>query len=299
MRLAFCIIILLAGQYLARAQSVGINEDGSEPDASAILHVQSESKGILIPRMDAAARLSIDEPAKGLLVYQTDGEAGFYYHDGLHWMALSDAASARQAVRDIDGNSYPVVRIGSQWWMAENLRSMHFSNGDAIPLVAQAALWPEASSPASTAYNGLPGDYGEAYGLLYNAYAATDERNICPPGWRVSTTGDWQLLSETLGDGAGGRLKSPGQWEFPNEGASNASGFAALPAGLRYPNGYYGELHFKALFWAPNPTGKGDLQASMLTHESAEFQLQEANPAQGLSIRCVLPTPNGDPIPPK
>lgn len=299
MRTFFFTIMMGMGLHLAYAQSVGINEDGSDPEVSAILHVQSEGKGLLIPRMEAASRLSIPQPANGLLVYQTDGQAGFYYHNGHHWTALADAASTRQMVRDVDGNSYPVVQIGSQWWMAKNLRSTHFSNGDPIPFLDPAVHWSEASSPASSAYNGLLAEYGERYGLLYNAHAAADDRNICPPGWRVSTIEDWQLLAETLGEDAGGKLKSPRTWEYPNAGASNLSGFAALPAGLRDTNGHYGELHFKTLFWAPNPTVKGDLQASILTHESAEVQLQEANPAQGLSIRCVLTASDGDPIPPK
>ncbi len=289
MKTLFCIILMGLGHHLACAQGVGINEDGSEPDASAILHVHSDSKGLLISRMEAAARLSIQEPATGLLVYQTDGEAGFFYHDGHQWIAVADAAATRQGIRDINGNSYPIVRIGAQWWMAENLRTLHFNNGDPIPLLASAAQWSDASYPASSAYNGSPGDYGETYGLLYNAYAVTDIRNLCPSDWRVATTSDWQLLNETLGADAGGKLKSPGFWEYPNTGASNASGFAALPAGLRHENGYFGALFFQTLFWAPDSDDGEAPQSSVLTHESSEILLQEASPGQGLSVRCVLP----------
>ena len=71
------------------AQNVGINDDGSQPDNSAMLDVKSISKGLLIPRMTEAQRTAIAGPATGLLVYQNDGTEGFYYYDGAVWTNLS------------------------------------------------------------------------------------------------------------------------------------------------------------------------------------------------------------------
>jgi hypothetical protein len=70
------------------AQNVGINSDGSTPNASAMLDVKSTNSGILIPRMIATQKGDINSPATGLLVYQTDGTPGFYYYNGSVWTLL-------------------------------------------------------------------------------------------------------------------------------------------------------------------------------------------------------------------
>lgn len=75
------------------AQSVGINEDGGDPESSAILDVKSDTKGVLIPRMTEAQRTAIADPATGLLVYQTDGEEGFWFKESGGWVPLNDNTS--------------------------------------------------------------------------------------------------------------------------------------------------------------------------------------------------------------
>ena len=75
------------------SQSVSINNSGTAPDSTAILDVSSDTKGLLVPRMTAQQKNSILTPATGLLIYQTDGDSGFYYYNGLNWFLLITTAA--------------------------------------------------------------------------------------------------------------------------------------------------------------------------------------------------------------
>ena len=156
-------------------------------------------------------------------------------------------------VTDIDGNEYEVVRIGDQWWMAENLRVTRYRNGDAIPTGLSAGEWEEADYGAYTVYphaliDGLSSDAEvvNAYGKLYNWFTVADPRGVCPEGWKVPRELDWNLLAMWVGGepgsfgvpGTGGeRLTSERtepaphpRWEEWSRG-TNESGWSALPVG--------------------------------------------------------------------
>ena len=93
---------------------------------------------------------------------------------------------ATSTMTDQDGNVYETVKIGNQWWMAENLKVTQYRNGDAIPNVTDADQW---SSLTAGAYCGYENNLGNVstYGCLYNWYAVNDSRNIAPSGWQVPT----------------------------------------------------------------------------------------------------------------
>ena len=137
---------------------------------------------------------------------------------------------------DIDGNVYHAVVIGTQTWMVENLKTTKYSNGDPIP-TAVTSLTPGAYCM----YNNDAVTYKADYGALYNWYAVADSRNIAPAGWHVPTKTDWTTLTDYLGGEsvASGKLKENGSshWLTPNTGATNSSGFTALPGG--FYNYYY------------------------------------------------------------
>ena len=150
-------------------------------------------------------------------------------------------ASSTDTVTDIDGNVYKTVKIGKQWWMAENLKVTHYRNGEIIPNVSDDKVWFNLKTSASCCYRNDTA-YVVIYGRLYNKYAAVDGRKIAPKGWHVPTDDEWQLLVDYLGGDsiAGGKMKSTGTieagnglWHGPNEGATNESGFSALPGGGR------------------------------------------------------------------
>jgi uncharacterized protein (TIGR02145 family) len=141
-------------------------------------------------------------------------------------------------VADAEGNVYQTIGIGSQIWMAENLRATRYSNGDLIGTTIPATLLirEETTRKYQWAYDGNENNVA-TYGRLYTWYAVTDTRNVCPTGWHVPTDAEWDTLITYLGDekDAGGKLKEAGTayWLSPNNGATNYFGFTALPGGSR------------------------------------------------------------------
>jgi len=153
-------------------------------------------------------------------------------------------------VTDIDGNTYYTVLIGTQEWMAENLKVTRYRNGDAIPNVTDIALWTNATEGAWCTYNNNPANKG-VYGLLYNFYAVADSRSLCPTGWHVPSDTEWTTLTDYLGGEAVAGLKlKVAKWESSAPGSNNISGFTALPAGSRYGyDGLFSTQDRDATFW--------------------------------------------------
>ncbi|WP_185974343.1 fibrobacter succinogenes major paralogous domain-containing protein [Litoribacter populi] len=141
-------------------------------------------------------------------------------------------------IRDIEGNVYKVVKIGNQTWMAENLRTSKYCNGDDIKMQEEKLRfsWEDHLEPAYFHINyDLSMDV--PYGKLYNNLVVLDERNICPCDWEVPTVGDWEILRDYLGgpEAASNKMRNPNPifWAPPmNENATNESGFNALGTGF-------------------------------------------------------------------
>ncbi len=154
---------------------------------------------------------------------------------------------------DIDGNVYQTVRIGNQWWLAENLKVIHYRNGDPIPNVTDGTEWGHLTTGAYCYYENDSSN-AQNYGTLYNWYAVNDERNIAPEGWHVPTDDEWKELEMYLGmsqneanytgwgrgSDEGSKLKETGTiedgtgyWYGPNTDATNESGFSARAGGSR------------------------------------------------------------------
>lgn len=141
------------------------------------------------------------------------------------------------SMTDQNGNTYKTVTIGTQVWMAENLRTTKYRNGDPIPNVTNATSWDTLKIGAYCYYDNN-NKYINVYGFLYNWYAVTDSRNLAPDGWHVATIYEWLAMITFVGDGsywlqekmieeAGGN-----HWIY-SIGATNESGFTALPGGIR------------------------------------------------------------------
>jgi len=146
---------------------------------------------------------------------------------------------------DVDGNEYKTVIIGTQLWMAENLKTTSYNDGSSIPLVTDGTEWANLTTPAYCFYENDEATYGDIYGALYNYYTASNA-DLCPDGWHVPDASEWATLTTYLGGDslAGGELKETGlsHWLSPNTGATNESGFTALPGGLRSWNGDFGYI---------------------------------------------------------
>jgi uncharacterized protein (TIGR02145 family) len=130
--------------------------------------------------------------------------------------------------------NYESIKIGRQVWMVKNLDVDHYRNGDAIPQVTDGVEWLKLKTGAWCYYNNDP-TIGAIYGKLYNWYAVNDPRGLAPKGWHVASKEEWDTLSNYLGGDlvAGGKLKEAGtaHWKYPNTGATNETGFFALPGG--------------------------------------------------------------------
>jgi len=151
---------------------------------------------------------------------------------------------------DFDGYVYTSVTIGTQVWMTENLKTTHYNDGTAIPNVTVTADWAAQTSGAYCNYNNNAVT-AAVYGKLYNWYvvdnnvaskvASNGGKNVCPIGWHAPSEAEWVTLINYIGgSAAGGKLKETGtsHWLNPNTGATNTSGFTALPGGIRYPTNF-------------------------------------------------------------
>src|SRR4030066_2563083 len=156
-------------------------------------------------------------------------------------------------VTNIDGNVYHTVIIGTQVWMVENLKVTHYRNGDSIPNVSDGTEWGSLKTGAYCNYNNDPNNI-DTYGRLYNWYVVIDRRKICPAGWHGPPFKDWGFLEGDLGGVpiAGGKMKEEGiaHWKSPNTGATNESGFTALPGGYRRFDGIFHYLGGYGYWWS-------------------------------------------------
>lgn len=192
-------------------------------------------------------------------------------------------------VTDIDGNVYHTVTIGTQVWMVENLKTTKYRDGTSIPNVTDNAAWDNLTTGAYCDYNNTPSN-SATYGRLYNWYAATDAHNIAPTGWHVPTDAEWSTLTTYLGGEsvAGGKLKEIGttHWAGPNTGATNETGFTALPSGYRDGSFYY--VGISGWWWSAT-------ESIVATHAYLRFMSYYYSDVdgygiskeRGLSIRCV------------
>jgi uncharacterized protein (TIGR02145 family) len=195
-------------------------------------------------------------------------------------------------VTDVDGNIYNTVQIGTQCWTQSNLKVSKYRNGDNIPTGLSDSAWQNSTSGAYAIYNDDPSN-NALYGKLYNHYAATDSRGLCPTGWHVPTDGEWTILENHLGGSgvAGGALKStatlptPVGWDIPNTGATNSSGFTALPGGLRTFGDFSGLTYF-GFWWSSSVSSASDAGYRFLTCDNSYIGRHYNNRTDGFSVRC-------------
>jgi len=195
-----------------------------------------------------------------------------------------------ETITDIDGNTYRTIKIGNQWWMAENLKVEHYRNGDMIHLVSNNEDWENLTTGAYCSYNN-DSNYIDTYGLLYNWYAV-DNGNLSPEGWHVPTNTEWQILVDYLGGHsfAGGKLKEEGtiHWEIPNVNATNESGFTALPGGFRNKNGIFYSLGYYSYFWSSTETNDNNAWYRYLSGSDMVSHVYDYGvKGFGYSVRCV------------
>jgi hypothetical protein len=211
---------------------------------------------------------------------------------------ISQAASKTKSnlkfgkVKDIDGNTYRTVQIGTQIWMAENLKVTRYKNGTPIPELLDDISWSSTTTGARcNPYNdqSLIGTYGR----YYNWYTVIDPRGLAPKGWHIPTEAEWLTLISFLGGEsvAGGKMKSiTNDWGSPNFGATNLSGYSGVPSGNRAGSGWaYSVKGVFAHWWTS--TGHPDNRFAWfhtLSYDNEAAGIQTyAYKNDGLAIRCI------------
>lgn len=228
-------------------------------------------------------------------------------------VSLSLQAQTTGTVTDIEGNVYKTVKIGNYWWMAENLKTKHFQNGDSITIYPEIYFSYVTGEPVTGGskydycihytYPNRDASNYTTYGLNYTWSAVFDERGLCPEGWSVPDTTDWMNMAKYItkekGVGqynpagyseVGKYLKSNSLWNFDGTSLSNddAYGFGALPSGDFDSNGYrlFGEA---AHYWTKEEVCAGLFGRYYigLSHNSNDIVLGGYRNNNTVCLRCI------------
>jgi uncharacterized protein (TIGR02145 family) len=203
-----------------------------------------------------------------------------------------NALAGHLAHGDLQGNCSSVLTtICDQDWMVKNLDVTTYRNGDPIPQVADPTTWASLTTGAWCYYNNDPAN-GPIYGKLYNGYAVNDPRGLAPTGWHVPSDAEWTTLSTCLGGNAvaGGKMKETGNshWIDPNIGATNNSGFTALPSGYRDFVGPSYFIGLSGIWWSTSEYfSTGDLWMRYIWNNDGGLYAANFNKLIGISIRCL------------
>lgn len=199
------------------------------------------------------------------------------------------------SVSDIDGYTYPVVEIGGECWLAENLRTVRYRNGDSIPCVSDASSWSGLSSGARSYYDNDSALASE-FGALYNWYAVDDARGICPMGWHVPDDDELRGLRSNTGFvGSAAYLRQQGtheagtgSWAAPNVGATNGTGFTALPGGLLDASeNSWDRLRTDCFLWTTTSTFSSTARTWRILHDEYGLFYYDNSKRDGRTVRCL------------
>lgn len=204
-------------------------------------------------------------------------------------------------VTDYDGNVYQTVQIGNQIWMAENLKVTHYPDGTEIPLVTNNTLWANlGDNDTKKAYCFYNNDENSEYGALYTSAAAMNGagssrtnpsgiQGVCPDNWHLPSDAEWWELRSYLGSAtAAGKMKTVNYWASPNTGATNESGFSALPGGDRRPdNGVFRNLFYGGAWHTTYHNSATNILVINILYLNEDIKAFNLPKSGGYSVRCV------------
>lgn len=194
------------------------------------------------------------------------------------------------ACTDADNNDYSVVKINTKIWMAENLRTIKYNNGDTIPKVDNDLAWSSLTIGAFNWYNNDSSTYAPSYGALYNWFAV-QTGNLCPSGWHVPDDAEWSELTTSLGGEfvAGGKLKEScsGIFECSSLNFINESGWTGLPGGIRDSIGMFEFFGFDGFWWSSTEIDSDHSWSRYLWCGNNSIFRKEDIKASGFSVRCI------------
>ncbi len=192
-----------------------------------------------------------------------------------------------------NGYTYSSIVLGNgQEWMAENLKTTTYANGDPIPNVTEENQWGTLFTGAWSHYNN-DSQYENPYGKLYNWYTVNDSRNVCPTGWHVPSDAEWTVLTDYLGGNtvAGVKMKTTTGWNDYNGqsgNGTNESGFSGLPGGNRYNgSGGFFNVGYFGYWWSSTENDSYDAWYRTLSYNFGTAGRSYYYKQSGLSVRCL------------
>lgn len=192
-KILFLSSFILLVSFSIQAQNVVISETTATADSSALLDLQSNERGFLLPRMTTDQRDSINNPAEALMIFNSTTKCLEIFVMGWHSIWCDGSFSCGSTITDVHGKIYNTVQIGTQCWMKENLAVRNFNDGSPIALEPVAGQWYTYSTPI---YCWPGGD--SLKGGLYNWYVVDSitngGKNVCPLGWRIPTDNEWYIF---------------------------------------------------------------------------------------------------------
>jgi uncharacterized protein (TIGR02145 family) len=216
------------------------------------------------------------------------------------------------ACTDGDNNNYPIVKIGAQVWMAENLKTTKYNDGTVIPNITDNAAWQALTTGAYCDYNNTPSN-STIYGRLYNWYAVDNNaatkiarnggRNVCPTGWHVPSDAEWTNLENylitngynwdgtTTGNKIAKSMAATSGWDTyfllgtvgNSQVSNNSSGFTALPGGYRFISGTYNYIVIYGNWWSSTTSG----WERNMSYGDFNLVRDYDDERNGISVRCL------------
>ncbi len=198
------------------------------------------------------------------------------------------------SVTDIEGNVYRTIKIGTQTWMADNLKTTTYLDGSPIAHAEDNTQWMNNTDGAYSWYDNDQETYAEIYGAMYNWYAVNNSAGLCPSGWEVPNESQWETLTRYL-DGrnvAGGKMKEigvapDGLWNDTNEGATNESGFSGIPGGYRSTGGSYYSIGDEGYWWSATSSSEQYAYVRTLRNLHTWLVGFVYYKISGHSVRCI------------
>ncbi|MFY9151677.1 MAG: FISUMP domain-containing protein [Prolixibacteraceae bacterium] len=232
--------------------------------------------------------------AEKIMQYTTGDRLKYTGSSGIYSTIVTDVPTQSKtlaftfvACTDADGNSYPVVQIGTQVWMAENLKTTKYNDRKSIQYINGNIDWSNLTTPAYC-WNNNNAENRNLYGGLYN-WSSVKTGKLAPYGWHVSTDEEWITLTTYLDRGvAGGKLKKTGtgSWESPNIGATNETGFTALPAGCRHPSGVFDGIGASGYWWTSTESSTDKAWSWSISFLDEDVYRVDTKD-YGFSVRCI------------
>jgi uncharacterized protein (TIGR02145 family) len=204
---------------------------------------------------------------------------------------VSEISGTTGILADNSLNTYTTIKIGKQWWMAQNLETWRFNDSEDIPYVVHGVAWRDYITPACGYYEDNT-ENRETYGNFYNWYAVSTGK-LCPIGWHIPTHEEWNELEDFLGGYliAGDKMKESGtaHWYPPNNKATNSSSFTALPAGFRdFADGQDMAITEYTGWWCSNSSSEFEAFSHGIDYRFSNVIIHDNDSKKyGFSVRCV------------